>query len=100
MCVRRWMKRFIALGGTIPGSVSPRGYAEHQAGEGPSWSIPSRLWAEVWASLPQKDENPCRARASGFDLAERGGSSQPDPKSLILLQDANQERVLFCVPTL
>lgn len=30
-----------------------------------------------------------------MELAERGGSSQPDPKSLILLQDANQDVSCF-----
>ena len=56
-----------------------------------------RLVSRARVVVPMK--NPCLSRGLLY-LAERGGSSQPDPKSLILLQDANQERVLFCVPTL
>lgn len=33
-------------------------------------------------------------------LAERGGASQPDPKSLILLAERKPGCVLFCVPEL
>lgn len=79
---------------TRPFRASPCGRlrrANRQAGlSNPGVLTPSRASAKLTA----------RNHHYTSKLAERGGSSQPDPKSLILLAERKPGCVLFCVPPL